>query len=126
MNRSLVFKIFFISLIVISILIIFTKFTKKDQNINSENINKEDIESNSNVIQDVKYFSKDTARGILLLPDPRELNSNRQNVFCHIGGFSDIMYNGDENARRDFTTQNVKRENVNYKNAKRKNLKRKV
>ena len=60
MNKSLVFKIFFISLIVISILIIFTKFTKKDQNVNSENINKEDIESNSNVIQDVKYFSKDT------------------------------------------------------------------
>ena len=60
MNRSLVFKIFFISLIVIFILIIFTKFIKKDQTVNSENINKEEIKSNSNIIQDVKYFSKDT------------------------------------------------------------------
>ena len=60
MSRSLVYKIFFISLTVIFVLIIFTKFTKKDQTVNSENINKEEIKSNSNVIQDVKYFSKDT------------------------------------------------------------------
>ena len=60
MNRSLVFKFFFISLIVIFIFIIFTKFIKKDQTVNSENISKEKIQPNSNIIQDVKYFSKDT------------------------------------------------------------------
>ena len=60
MNRSLVFKFFFISLTVIFIFIIFTKFIKKDQTVNSENISKEKIQPNSNIIQDVKYFSKDT------------------------------------------------------------------
>ena len=60
MNRNLVLKVFFTSLSIIIIFITFTKFMKKEQTINSTNINKKEIKSNSNVIQDVKYFSKDT------------------------------------------------------------------
>jgi len=60
MNRNLVLKVFFTSLSIIIIFITFTKYMKKEQTINSTNINKKEIKSNSNVIQDVKYFSKDT------------------------------------------------------------------
>ena len=79
-------------------------------------VNENGLERAYNVCPRLKYFSKDIARGILLLPDPRELNSNRQDIFCRMGGFSDVITNAGENDVSDFAQDEFDRNQVYFIN----------
>ena len=61
MKKSSVIKILLISLTITLIFFIYSKFNKKDKITNNENINTEILETNSNIIKDVNYTSKDAS-----------------------------------------------------------------
>ena len=61
MKKSSVIKILLISLAITLIFFIYSKFNKKDKITNNENINTEILETNSNIIKDVNYTSRDAS-----------------------------------------------------------------
>ena len=110
MNRNFVLKVFFISLSIIIIFISFTKFMKKEQTINSENINKEEAKSNSNVIQDVKYFSKDTQGNeytLDALEGQIDLSDNKTIFLTKVKALIKLANGNEINITSDFGKYNI-------------------
>ena len=110
MNKRLVIKILIIFFIIFLVIFIYSKINDKKEIILNKNINSENVDTNSNLIKDVNYISKDTSGNeyILFAAEGQIDMSDNKKIFLNdVNAIINLSDNSKIEIRSDFGKYNI-------------------
>ncbi len=110
MNKSLVIKILLTLFTIIIILFIYLKLNENDKVVSDKDINPKDITTNSNIIKDVSYVSKDASGNEYMLfasEGQIDISDNKKIFLTNVRAIINLNDNTNVEIVSDFGKYNI-------------------
>ena len=110
MNKRLVIKIFLILFTIILVMFIYSKISGEKEIVTNKDINSESIDTNSNIIKDVNYISKDTSGNeyVLFASEGQiDLSDNKKIFLNNVKAIINLNDDSKIEIRSDFGKYNI-------------------